>query len=264
MLKNEKEYLIAKAELARFEEAYSDFDIVEEIGAGVDPVIAASQRSSFVRKIDQLHQEIRDYENLISGTSTKVPVSGLDALGNALIAARLSKGISQKALGEICGLKEQQIQRYEKDSYSSANIKRLSLIARSLGVAFDGYMSSAHLNNNVENPLRGLDVENFPFSAMKIRGWFGEKIQKQHRLSVDEKRAVLVRFLRLPAVSLNVLHRKTVSQGSKDRSAALLVWQARVLKKASLVADQYPRYSPFDREVLGSIAQLSSDPRRYC
>lgn len=260
MIKNEKEYAIARAELRRFESALEDFNLVDEIEAGVDPVIANAQRDSYARKLTDLIKEVRDYEALTSGKAGAVPVSGIDAIGHALIAARLTQGVSQRALAEAAGLKEQQIQRYEKEGYASANIRRLSLMAQALNVSFDGILSSRSHDPSKDGPLMGFSIDDFPFSVMKRRKWFGKRICSKPRLSNDEKRAALIKFFSQgPVGAQSALHRKTSGKISKERQAALLVWQTRVLMRAQDVCDNYPRYTPLDSSTINGLAKLSAD-----
>lgn len=259
MIKNEKEYAVAKAELESFLSAFNEFDVVGEEELGIDPVIARAQRASYARKIDDLRAEIRVFERLVSGKMTDLPVVGLADLGKALIAARLASGLSQRALGELAGLKEQQIQRYEKESYSTANVRRLALIADALGVSFDGSLKTGGASVESDLPLRGFSASHFPFSVMKKRGWFDSKTTKATRLSIEEKRAALVQFLdSCPVPSGAALHRKTDSFVSNEREAGLLAWQSRVLSRALAVCHQYPRFQPFSSDVVNRLAKLSS------
>ena len=51
-----------------------------------------------------------------------------------MIKARIALGMTQKDLAEKLGMKEQQIQRYEANQYSSAGFQRLAEIATALDV----------------------------------------------------------------------------------------------------------------------------------
>ena len=259
MIKNEKEFAVAKAELISFEEAFDEFDVVEEMESGVDPIIAKAQRDSYAQKILDLKEEIEVYQNLISGQTTKLPVNSIESLGEALISARLSKGFNQRQLAEFAGLKEQQIQRYEKDLYASANIRRLSLIANALDVSFDGVITSSKPEVTEFGCVKGLAVSHFPFSKMKTAGWFGEEVKNQARLSEEEKRVALTHFFdRCPENGGRALHRKTTSSVSDERKASLLAWQSQVLLRAQEIADKFPRFSPIKSDVINGLAKLSS------
>ena len=49
-----------------------------------------------------------------------------------MIKARIAKGLSQRQLAQLVGLKEQQIQRYESNDYSNVDLGRVQEIARAL------------------------------------------------------------------------------------------------------------------------------------
>lgn len=69
-------------------------------------------------------------------------------IGNDLVAARRACGVSQRALGEAIGVKQQQIARWEATSYRSASLARIAVVADVLGFE-PGYTSLA-----AEEPAR--------------------------------------------------------------------------------------------------------------
>jgi uncharacterized protein len=55
-------------------------------------------------------------------------------IGSQLVAVRLARGMSQRTLGELLGVKQQQIARWEACEYRSASLERVATVARALGV----------------------------------------------------------------------------------------------------------------------------------
>lgn len=55
-------------------------------------------------------------------------------IGDALVRARRAQGLSQKMLGALLGVRQQQVARWEADSYSSTSLERVSEVAEQLGV----------------------------------------------------------------------------------------------------------------------------------
>jgi uncharacterized protein len=55
-------------------------------------------------------------------------------IGPRLVAARVARGMSQRALGELLGVKQQQIARWEASGYRSASLERVAAVAEALGV----------------------------------------------------------------------------------------------------------------------------------
>lgn len=58
----------------------------------------------------------------------------LSDIGPQLVAARMTRGLSQRDLAELVGVHQQQIARWEKERYGCVSLKRLSLVADALGV----------------------------------------------------------------------------------------------------------------------------------
>jgi len=58
----------------------------------------------------------------------------LSDIGPQLVAARMTRGLSQRELAELVGVHQQQIARWEKERYGCVSLKRLSLVADALGV----------------------------------------------------------------------------------------------------------------------------------
>jgi predicted nucleotidyltransferase len=55
-------------------------------------------------------------------------------IGSRLVTARRAAGISQRALGELLGVRQQQIGRWEATAYRTASLERVDATARVLGV----------------------------------------------------------------------------------------------------------------------------------
>ena len=68
------------------------------------------------------------------GRISKRELEGLRDFPTALIEARIAAGLTQKALGERLGVKEQQIQRWEANLYSGVGVERLQEVADALGM----------------------------------------------------------------------------------------------------------------------------------
>lgn len=55
-------------------------------------------------------------------------------IGSALVTARRIKGLSQRELGDLLGVRQQQIARWEASSYRTADLQRVDAAARELGL----------------------------------------------------------------------------------------------------------------------------------
>lgn len=133
MIKNQRQYSIATAQVARFESALQEFDATPE-AAGLDKILRTAERDALESQLDELRAELRAYERLQSGEEGVFELMSLSDLPDALIRARIAAGLTQKELAERLGLKEQQIQRYEANHYSGASLDRIQEIAEALGL----------------------------------------------------------------------------------------------------------------------------------
>lgn len=84
--------------------------------------------------ISDLREEIGEYEQLRSGTTTTIESLSLAGLADALIKARIARGWTQAELAARLGVAEQQVQRDEAARYSGAALSRLGQIADALDV----------------------------------------------------------------------------------------------------------------------------------
>ena len=91
---------------------------------------------SFESLIVDLENQLSQYESLTKGNFHCLQPKSLNKIPNILIAARLAQKISQKQLGDIVGLKEQQLQRYESTDYETASWPTIIEISVALSLNF--------------------------------------------------------------------------------------------------------------------------------
>ncbi len=139
MITNERQYRIGKAELEKLGEEVRRFDLAEATKAsGGDRVLAKAQLDALESESDVLSEQLREYEALKAGSVRNLEAASLSELPSLLIKARIALGLSQRQFAEKMGLKEQQIQRYEAENYSSASLRRLVEVSNALGVRLRG------------------------------------------------------------------------------------------------------------------------------
>jgi ribosome-binding protein aMBF1 (putative translation factor) len=132
MIKNEREYRITKAQAEKFERALAEISASGD--TGLHPLLQKAQREGIQSQLEELQEQISEYEALRSGSRLVISLDSLEELPQALIQARIAAGLTQRELAERLGLKEQQIQRYEATEYASADLARLNEIARALKI----------------------------------------------------------------------------------------------------------------------------------
>ena len=134
MITNERQYRITAAEVHRFQKTLERMQTSDVRHVNVHPRLVQAERDGLESQLQELRQELGEYEALKQGAVSRITVDSFDGLGLGLIKARIASGLSQRALAERLGLKEQQIQRYEAERYGSASYRRLQQIVRALGI----------------------------------------------------------------------------------------------------------------------------------
>jgi transcriptional regulator with XRE-family HTH domain len=149
MIKNQKQAAITKSKLAELLETKKE---LEGKRADYSPLEYELAENSFNSLINELEEQIIDYDCLVNGNFNCLKPKNIEDIPNILIAARLAQKMSQKDLGEKLGLNEQQIQRYEATDYESASWTRIVEIIFALNIQL--YFESiiiANLEKDDEN-----------------------------------------------------------------------------------------------------------------
>ena len=131
MITNERQYRITQGWVKRFAEA---LEHVDEENAHLHPLLRKAMRDSLQSELDNLQEQLVEYDALRHGRVAEIELDSLLALPDALIQARIAAGLTQKALAQRLGLKEQQVQRYEATRYAGVSLKRIHAVATALGV----------------------------------------------------------------------------------------------------------------------------------
>lgn len=240
MITNERQYRISKSQALKFREALARFNEIELVKQGIDPLIVDAQRRSLEEQLSELESDIRSYEELRSGRVGRLFPARVSDIGEKLIEARISVGLSQRELAERLGMKEQQVQRYEQERYLSANLSRVNEVAEALQLDFKAYLDvkpKSTLEKIAPN-LRGkidFDPVRLPIKEMKARGWLDRvSIPEVAGPISDVDRAAAFVSSAAFSSSLRALHSQSphVRAGAQQDKYALLAWKAQVLHRA--------------------------------
>jgi HTH-type transcriptional regulator/antitoxin HigA len=132
IIRNEREYRITKSLVRQFEGAIAQLDHLPEL----TPEQRAAVTSSYRRKLEELTQQVSQYDGLKDGHVPFVMTDNLASLGRGLIAARIARRWTQADLARALGVKPQQVQKDESSDYASASLDRLAAVAAALGAEF--------------------------------------------------------------------------------------------------------------------------------
>jgi HTH-type transcriptional regulator/antitoxin HigA len=96
--------------------------------------VASAVIDALRMQIEDLVREIYEYEDLKEGRMLSFGAGELDSLGELITKARIARGLTQAELGEILGMTQQQVQRYERDGWQKISLWRLAEATDALGL----------------------------------------------------------------------------------------------------------------------------------
>jgi HTH-type transcriptional regulator/antitoxin HigA len=269
MITNERQHRITKSQLERFRAALRDFNEIELVKQGIDPVIIAAQRASLQQQLTELEADIENYESLRSGRVKRHFPSTLTEIGEKLIEARVSQGLSQRALAERLGMKEQQVQRYEQERYLTANLTRVAEVADALELDLFAFFETRKdtfidkIAPNLKGSI-GFDLTKLPVREMKRREWL-EKMRTPMAAATDaatdEELAAAFVSQAFQGHQAPSLHKQHVRMGSEQDPYALLAWKAQVLHSARRASTALrPGGQTLDAYAIKRLVALSAAP----
>lgn len=168
MIKNQKQAGITKDRLAELKKAKEIFEDQNKDKTTAKYRLGINSTNSL---ISDLEKEIHIYEGLVHGNFNILQAKSIAELPNVLIGARLAQNISHKELGELIGVKEQQIQRYESTDYETASLPRIIEISMALSLNMK-FEKNILLNMVIENEFeysKGLTEELVKKESEKIK-----------------------------------------------------------------------------------------------
>jgi len=139
MIATDRQYAVSNDRLKRFA---ASLEMMQR-DSGPDDVFGRGQAAAIRAQMEELSSEISHYDELRSGRVRQIEAPTLDDLPVALIKARIARGLSQSALAELLGSKQQLVQRWEADGYRGANLATLAKVARALNVEVSERVSLA-------------------------------------------------------------------------------------------------------------------------
>ncbi len=233
MITNERQYRITKQQLNRIKEAIKNFD-VDEAEDRIGSVILAKAELNALKGEEQvIADQVSEYEALRSGVIKKFEASSLHELPEILIRARIAQQLTQRELGDLIGVKEQQIQRYEASYYSGANLRRLQEISNALKLNITKIVKLqqpvAHIR---ASQIPVLDWSKFPIREMYRRGWF-EGFTGTLDAALDQSNLIVQNYvqdvIKKPAYAY---YRRRIRNGVSIDDYALFSWECRILSLA--------------------------------
>jgi HTH-type transcriptional regulator / antitoxin HigA len=244
MITNDRQYKIAKSQILNFQQSLEDVIKNPPVTPDVHPKIIEATRNAIESQLNELLFEVEEYEALKAGQVFITVVRELKELPLILIKARIANGLTQSELANLLVVKEQQIQRYESELYSSASLKTLLKIADLLKVKINGDVQLKEVEKAVPEHL---NPKNYPFKEMVKRKWFEGFVGSLNEAMLQADVLLFKLFDRAGMTSqpLLSLHKKQVRTGGQYNLLALDAWHAQVIVKA-----KKQTVSVFDKEAI--------------
>lgn len=132
MIRNDKGYRHSKKRLSELETELQGLSSTRR-SAERDEV-ASAVIDALRMQIEDMQREISEYEDLKEGRLLSFGADDLDSLGELIVKARIARGLTQAELGELLGMTQQQVARYERDGWQKISLWRLAEAADALGL----------------------------------------------------------------------------------------------------------------------------------
>lgn len=254
---NHRDYRLAKARKEQLRRATGTAGVVTALAEQLPTSAEAARRNTLESELARLTREIAAYEALRTGQEGPSGKDSTNDLGLLPILARISRQLSQKDLAERLGMREQQIQRYEKDRYSSISLERYQKVLAALEVELQPRLRDRP--ETTDQPNSDFEVDLVPdlLRELRKRNWIdlprGAAPSTMKRTLADyvSKSEVLSRG--------QPLNRRTRSSIAGD--AVLQIWTARVLESAASTAGRMKgKFNIADTSWLTQLVALSVFP----
>ena len=132
MIQNERQYRITKSKLKEFETAVNELKELDQPPTRNEQLRLKLHIDALSSQIEEFQEEIAEYETLRQGKLEQLTLESFDELPQALIKARIVRGLTQEKLAEILEVKPQQVQRDEANLYAGASFSKLLAIQKAL------------------------------------------------------------------------------------------------------------------------------------
>ncbi|MGF1473049.1 MAG: helix-turn-helix domain-containing protein [Rubrobacteraceae bacterium] len=132
MIRNDKEYRHSKERLSELEMELQRL-LLGRRSDEQEPV-ASAVIDALRMQIENIEEEISEYEDLKEGRLLSFITDDLDSFGELITKARIARGLTQAELGELLGMTQQQVARYERDGWQKISLWRLAEAADALGL----------------------------------------------------------------------------------------------------------------------------------
>jgi HTH-type transcriptional regulator / antitoxin HipB len=134
MILNERQYGITKTKIKEFEQAKAILSDSPEPETLNEQLRLQAHLDTLNSQLKEFNEEVKEYEELKTGEIKSLKLDSFEQLPEALIKARIIRGLTQEQLAEILQVHQQQVQRDETNKYASASFTKILGIQKALNI----------------------------------------------------------------------------------------------------------------------------------
>lgn len=253
---NEREARDARAAVSELGRLLSSEQFFEPIIAGLPPSVVNGFRKAIRTERAELEVSVAAYEAAKGGNFNDLKRRARNDPGISLIIARIARNLTQKELARKLGMKEQQIQRYEADRYSSISLANYRRIASLLGVEWEIRLCDCFGGGwNIARDVSAVEIKKILKHA-RASGWFDFHPAGHAEEDVNYlQRYISDHILKYGSPSLL---RTGLNIDDHSEDLVLLAWKARVTHRAEqIIASHNVSYRPLEITWLLDLVKLS-------
>lgn len=257
IIANDRQARETAVAIEQISHALSSEQVLESIVQGLPRVLIDGVRRSLITERNELSDLLQAYHEAKHGKPERLIARAGSDPGALLVVARVARGWSQKELARRLFLPEQQIQRYEAESYRSISLGNLIRISRTLGV---------RLRADLSSPLQERWLPSYEMSqaeAQKIlkharaQGWLDRADQSDENGLSQLKRTVAEHVGEYGTPSLL---RTGLNVENHSGDWLLLAWKAQVTRRAlSVLRYEKMKSRSIDFSWLKAVVTLSAE-----
>jgi HTH-type transcriptional regulator/antitoxin HigA len=254
---NHRDYRLAKTRRAQLGRATSSQAIVEGITDPLPADLSAARIEALRVELKKITADIETYERLRASSPNSLETIEADELGLLPILGRIARQLSQKELGELLGMKEQQVQRYERDRYATISLEGYQRILSALEVEVHPRLSPKRVQPSNRTTDFNITLSPELLRDLRKRGW----VDLPRSMAPSEMVASIGLYVKgsQKFAQTNALHRRTL--GASQTDGALKLWTARVLTVAAERRGRIKgKFNIAETGWLQSLIQLSMYP----
>ena len=219
-------------------------------------------RRSWATERRELSEALDAYEKAKRSDAAPLKKRAGNDLGALMIAARITKRLSQKDLARKLGLREQQIQRYEADRYKSITLANYQKVADILGAQLSVNIEAHKKERTLSYGAPSGDELAKVLQHARANGWVDVNEPEESAAS-QLVRYVVDHVLRHGTPSLLRTGLDVVDHAGdwtllSWKAQVTLSWKAQVTRAAErIIAERKPVYRPIDVSWLTELVRLS-------